>query len=100
MNAQQNTPAATIPTHDLGQRFNHAINTAIQNLSVKASIVAPEYMDGYKITRYVHPRGEVTFHVYDESAWERPAEAPLLPWTAPKGEVVATVSTEGIVALV
>ena len=33
----------------------------------------------------------------DEDAWERPSENPLLPWSAPTGEVVATVAVDGTV---
>lgn len=80
-----------------GVQFERAVETARQDLSIKASIVAPEYLDGYKIVRRENPNGTTTFHVFDEDAWERPFENPLLPWSAPTGEVVATVAVDGAV---
>ena len=87
------TATATPTINDIG--FDRAVETARQGLPVKASIVAPEYMDGYKIVRRENPDGTTTFHAFDEDAWENPAENPLLPWTAPTGEVVATVAVDG-----
>lgn len=87
--------AAPSTTHDI--HLDRAIETALEGLAVKASIVAPEYLDGYKIIRRENPSGTATFHVFDEDAWERPAENPLLPWSAPTGEVVATVAVDGTV---
>lgn len=90
-----------VPTaHDLGQRFDHAVTVALHNLPIKARITAPEDMDGYKITRYTHPDGAQTFHVYDDNAWTRPESPTILPWTAPNGEIVAEVSAQGVVTLV
>lgn len=80
-----------------GTQFERAVETARQNLSIKASIVAPKHLDGYKIVRRENPNGTTTFHVFDEDAWERPSENPLLPWSAPTGEVVATVAVDGAV---
>lgn len=89
--------AIATPTivHDI--QFERAIETARQNLPIKASIVAPEYLDGYKIIRRENPNGTTTFHVFDEDAWEKPSENPLLVWSAPVGEVVATVAVDGTV---
>lgn len=90
--------AIAAPASVNGVHFERAVETARQNLPIKASIVAPEYLDGYKIVRRENPNGTTTFHVYDEDAWERPSENPLLPWSAPVGEVVATVAVDGTVA--
>lgn len=87
------------PAHDLGQRFDHAVTTAIHSLPVKERVVAPEHMDGYKIVRHIVAGGEATYHVYDESAWTEPSTTPLLPWSAPAGEIVALVSTKGFVTI-
>lgn len=89
----------TIFDHDLGALFNRAVATARQNLPIKAAVVAPEYLDGYKIVRRENPNGTITFHAFDEDAWDRPSEAPLLAWSAPEGEVVATVDVDGNVSL-
>lgn len=91
------TAIATTPATAYGPQFERAIEVARQNLPIKASIVAPEFLDGYKIVRRENPNGTTTFHVYDEDAWERPEENPLLPWSAPVGEVVATVAVDGSV---
>lgn len=88
--------AVATPTTVHGIQFERAIETARQNLPIKASIVAPEYLDGYKIVRRETPSGD-TFHVFDEDAWDNPSENPLLPWSAPTGEVVATVDVDGTV---
>lgn len=99
-------PSATLALSDsnlralnLGAGFHHAVHAAIQNLPVKARIVAPEHMDGYKIVRNIVAAGETTYHVYDESAWTKPSTAPMLPWSAPVGEIVALVSTDGFVTI-
>lgn len=75
--------------------LDRAIDAARSALPIKASVTAPEYMDGFKITRYQHPQGHHTFHVYDANAWEKPTTTPLLPYTPPLGEIVATMDTDG-----
>lgn len=89
--------AIATPATVHGAQFERAVETARQNLPIKASIVAPEHLDGYKIVRRENPNGTTTFHVFDEDAWEHPSENPLLPWSAPTGEVVATVAVDGTV---
>lgn len=83
----------------LGADFDRAVETARQNLPIKASIVAPQYLDGYKIVRRDNPSGTTTFHVFDEDAWDNPSENALLLWSAPTGEVVATIATDGSLTL-
>lgn len=92
--------AIATPTTVHGIQFERAVEIARQGLPVKASIVAPEYMDGYKIVRRENPNGTTTFHAVDEDAWDHPSENPLLLWSAPTGEVVATVATDGSLTLV
>lgn len=90
------TPTTTTTSaHTFGAYFDRAVDTAREGLSVKASIVAPEYLDGYKIVRRHNHNGTASFHVYDEDAWDHPSENPLLLWSAPVGEVVATMATDG-----
>lgn len=88
-----------IPAHTMGQGFDQAVQTAINHLPHKKAVVLPEYLDGYTITRVTSPRGEASYRVFDEGAWEPPATPPMLPWSAPPGVPVATVSGDGVVTL-
>lgn len=78
-----------------GVQFEHAIEAALHDLSIKASIVAPEHLDGHKIVRRENPDGTTDFHVIDENAWINPHDHSLVLKEAPTGDVVATVTTKG-----
>lgn len=93
-------PVYAIPAHEFGPAFDSAVETARQNTPIQYAMVDPRYRAGYRIVRKVSPyTTEATFHVFHESAWTPPTEQPLLPWSPPTGEVVATVSLDGVVVL-
>jgi hypothetical protein len=73
--------------------FRHAVSTALANTPIQKSLTREEAWSDYKIVR----RRDGGFSVYQESAWRKPTEQPLLAWSPPTGEIVATVSLDGTV---
>lgn len=70
--------------------FEQAIETARQHIPITKRVVKEEFWCGFTIVR----NGEL-FHVYQANAWERPSEAPMLPWSPPTGVPVADVDMSG-----
>jgi hypothetical protein len=71
--------------------FQYAVKTAQSNLPIKKAMTREEYWDDYRIVRKSNGR----MAVYDAGAWEKPSEQPMLPWSPPTGEIVATVTLGG-----
>lgn len=75
--------------------LEQAIETARQHIPITKRVVKEEYWCGSTIVRKVGPYGGESFHVYSADAWERPSEAPMLPWSPPTGTPVADVDMSG-----
>lgn len=86
-------------THDFGPGFDRAVSTAVESIDVAQRIRIPEACNGFAIVRKTSPQGSVSYHVYDADAWEEPTAVPLLPWSAPLGEVIAHVSMDAQIHL-
>lgn len=89
-----------VPEHDLGDGFSHAVRTAIGSIPIIERVTIPEARCGFLILRVDLPTGSTRFEAVDGDAFTPPTEAPLLPWSAPRGTVVARVGMDGSVALV
>lgn len=85
--------------HDFGPSFDRAVNAAVDGLDFIRKYTVPKAHVGYAIVRKTSPRGSVSYHAYRADAWERPQQTPLLPWSAPVGEVVAHISMEETIHL-
>lgn len=83
--AQEPLPAWT------GEAMAYAVKTAHSALATARRIVRPEYLSEMVIV--AKPDGLLC--VYKADAWTRPTERPMLPWSAPLGTPVATVSLTG-----
>lgn len=81
-------------------QLDWAVSVARQNIPIQQATTRPQYRSGYTICAYTHPRGQVTLHVHDSSAWRQPDTPPLLPWSPPPGIPVATVDLDGHADLV
>lgn len=75
--------------------LEYAIETARSSNELTKKLVREDAWRGSTIVRKVSPYGEESFHVYNADAWERPSEAPMLPWSPPTGTPVASVNMSG-----
>lgn len=73
--------------------FQHSVHTALGAIEVDKKVAAEPFRNPMVIVR---GRDDL-FHVYDDSAWTRPASTPVLPWSPPSGRPVAEVALDGTV---
>jgi hypothetical protein len=91
MTATTTDPALTLDN----PAFAHAVSTARSSLDIQARIVAEAHRCDMAIVRKDSGR----LAVYRADAWDRPDQAPLLPWSPPLGAPVATVHLDGTVTV-
>lgn len=82
--------ALSIPRHSYGPDFEHTVHEAVRDARNAAQYLDVEQQQPYTITRFVHPGGLVTFHVY---GGEPPVPDAL-------GVPVARITSQGTVILV
>jgi hypothetical protein len=78
--------------------FAKAVEVARHFIPIQKRVTRPEALSDYTIVRKTGHSGE-HFEVYQTSAWSEPTTAPLLAWSAPTGEKVATVDLDGEVTI-
>lgn len=83
--------AAGLPTD---KAFLHAVWTARSSLETQERVRSPEWRTGMTIVEH----SEGTYRVYSSDAWDKPTEAPMLPWHPPTGTKFATVGLDGKLA--
>lgn len=72
-------------------RMDRAITIARDALAIDRTIVKEECLSEMVIV----VTADSLLSVYGANAWTRPTEQPMLPWSAPLGTPVATVSLTG-----
>lgn len=77
------------------EQMDRAVQTARDHIPIQRQVTSPNHRTGFVIVAYTHPQGHTTLHVHEESAWQEPAERPMLPWSPPQGCKVATVDLDG-----
>lgn len=76
--------------------IDHAIAGARAGFRSQFEVTGRDHWHGY--TLVARPDGYVS--AYNDTAWERPAVAPLLPWSAPTGTPIGHVALDGTVTRV
>lgn len=79
----------------MSQAFFQTIESARAHIPITKRVVKPEYWRGFTIVE----SAQGTFHLYAAGAWEKPNEAPVLPWSAPTGTPIADVDMSGSVTM-
>lgn len=80
---------------NVNKGFLRAVGIAKQHIPIQKYVCKEEFWCGFTIVLH-----NDEYRVFDADAWERPSEAPLLPWSPPVGTKVATVAIDGTITFI